>query len=156
MKKIGFFLISALLIIGGLASCGSKSSDETLATMIENGDQLSQEDYTVIINYVGEYAEKAQQYAVATGDEAAEQLANLKKEYPYLAVYRDCIGATSLKDLSKENLELIGKYAGYVEFTTPAGFTIQTNPEAAGLEVATPDSANGVIAGAVDTIEVKR
>lgn len=164
MKKINLLLSAALVAVIGMTSCqeSQEKKDRAIADKIECNEALSSEDYSRIISYVGEYAEKAQKYVdmqINNEDveEANTEMATLKEEYPLVDTFRDCLRATSLESLSPEDIEQIGKYAGLVEFSAPAGYTIQTNgPEDAGLEVASPDSVNGVIAGAVDTLEVKR
>lgn len=157
MKKLGIICLMALFAIAGMVSCqSSANADKEIQNKIEHDGELTQEDYTHMIKYVGEFAEQAQKYVTQNGASSTEEIDQLKKEYPYLDMFRDEIASGALKDFSKENLELIGKYAGLTEFTAPAGFNLQTDPNAAGIEVAAPDSANGVIAGGVDTVKVKK
>lgn len=163
MKKIGFMLAMALFVAVGVTSCtgSSEKEDKAVADKIENKEKLTDADYSLIIDYVGEYAEKAQKYVDLTinGEdpvEANEGMEKLKEEYPDLDLYRNCLKATPLDALSPDNLEKVKKYAGYIEFTAPEGFEISTNVKAAGVEVATPDEENGVVAGAVDTVGVSK
>lgn len=158
MKKLGIICFMAILAAFGLNSCGgagTKAEDKAIAEKIENGEDLTSDDYSHLINYVGEFAQKAQPYVVEGGDSANEELATLRDEYPYLDTFRECLKVTPVDKLSDSNLSEVGKYAGLIEFSVPIGYALTTDPEAAGLEVAVPDSANGVIAGAVDTVTVK-
>lgn len=159
MKKLG--LICCLALFGALlmTSCGgagTAAQDKSIEDKLENGGELTTEDYSRMINYVGEFARKAQTYAESTNPQAAEELAQLRDEYPYLMMFRDCIENTPVDKLTDSNLAEVAKYAGLIEFSTPIGYDISTNPEAAGIEVAVPDTTNGVVAGAVDTIKVKK
>ena len=164
MKKIGIMLTAAILAAIGISSCqeSAEKTQKAIAYKIENKEALTADEYATVIDYVGQYAEKAQKYVdmQINGEDLTEAAAGMKKlndEYPLVDTYRQCLRFTPCSDLSAENLELVKKYAGYVEFTAPSGYTIQTaGPEMAGLEEAVPDSANGVIAGAVDTTAVDR
>lgn len=157
MKKLSYICMMALFAVFFLNSCGGTDSgkDQKIADKIANKETLSPEDYTRMIEYVGEYAEKAQNYAVGQSEEDSQKLSELTAEYPHLDAFRNCIKATPLDKFSASDVEIMQKYAGLVEFSAPDGFQIQTNPKAAGMEVAAPDSANGVIAGAVDSLVVK-
>lgn len=157
MKKLSYICMMALFAVFFLNSCGGTDSgkDQEIANKIANKEALSPEDYTRMIEYVGEFAEKAQNYVVGQSEEDSQKLAELTAEYPLLDVFRNCIKETPLDQFSASDLEIMQKYAGLDEFSVPEGFEIQTNAEAAGMEVAAPDSANGVIAGAVDSLVVK-
>lgn len=162
MKKFGIFCLAAVFALIGMSSCQetNEKQDKVLASKIENNEELTSEDYGQMIAYVGEYAEKAQKYVdmQINGDnaEATQGMNTLAEEYPYVETFRSCIAATPLNKLSEDNLKEVAKYVQYTEFSAPSGYTIETNPEAAGMEVAAPDSTDGVIAGAVDTLEIKR
>lgn len=162
MKKAIF--VAALAMAGAISlwSCqeSTEKQENTIVNKIEAGEALTQDDYSVMIDYVGEYAEKAQKYVdMEINDEnlaqAATELNNLNKEYPDLIVYRNYLRLTPSSALSADNLEKVGKYAGYVEFTAPSGYTLETAPSSdAGMEVEAPPVDNGVVAGAVDNVKV--
>lgn len=161
MKKISIFYLMAMLLTIGIVSCDeSAQKDQNIANKIEQKEALNEDDYSRIIEYVGEYAKKAQKYVdMQINDqnnaEATQGMDALKEEYPLVDTFRNCLKDTPASQLSPANLEKVGKYAGLIEFTAPAGYEIQTNAKAAGLEEATPDSANGVVAGAVDEAKVE-
>lgn len=163
MKKNGIICMVALMLGLGLSSCAetAEKKESTIAYKIENKEALSEDDYAAMIDYVGEYAQKAQKYVdmQINGenlDEASEGIQKLDSEFPYVNLYRNCIRFTPITSLSEANLKKIGEYAGFVEFTAPAGYTLQTNPDDAGLIEATPMTDNGVVAGAVDTTKVEK
>ena len=158
MKKLGIICFMTLLTAFVMNSCGgagSNAQDKKIEDKIENGGDLTSEDYSRMINYVGEFAKKAQDIAVNSNN-SDEQLAQLREEYPFLNLFRDCIANTPVDKLNESDLKDVAKYAGLVEFTTPIGYELTTDPKAAGMEVQTPDSENGVIAGGVDTVSVKK
>lgn len=163
MKKISIMLSAVALTAAALVSCTETTAkqEQTIAYKIENKDALTPEDYSAMIDYVGEYAEKAQKYVdmQINGEnlsEAAEGMSKLNEEFPFVNTYRNCIRFTAASSLSPENLEKVGKYAGYIEFSAPSGYTLQTAaPNEAGLIESTPDTTNGVVAGSVDNVKVE-
>lgn len=163
MKKISIICLMAIIAAIGMSSCqeSAEKKDRDVAFKIENNEALNADDYSRIIEYVGQYAEKAQKYVdmQINGEDAVEAnegLTRLAGEYPLLNTFRNCLKETPADKLSEDNLKEVGRYAGYIEFSAPQGYTITTDPEAAGLEVAAPEEENGVIAGAVDTLTVDR
>lgn len=162
MKKILLICVMAIAAGSMLVSCqeSAEKKDRAVAYKIENNEALTTDDYARIISYVGEYAEKAQKYVdmQINGENVAEAQAGmdrLKAEYPLVDEFRNCLRVTPVANLSEENLQEIGKYAGYIEFSAPAGYDIQTLPGEAGLEEAAPAEENGVVAGSVDTLEIQ-
>lgn len=154
MKKILFCMMAIVAAIAVSSCATSERRVEDVAAKIEKGETLDDEDYTTMIEYVGEYAEKMQPYVVNDTDAQYEAEKNaLKEKYPYVDLFRDCIAKTPDLQMSEENMNLINKYSDYIMFTAPEGTTIQTDPEAAGVEVAAPETDNGVIAGAVDEVK---
>ena len=159
MKKFKTIAVGSVLALIGLTACQetSERACQDVAAKIESNEVLSQDDYTRMIEYVGEFAQKSQD-AVVNDPQGEMQgvIETLKKEYPLVDTFRDCIRNTPIDKFDADNQALIQKYAGLVEFTAPEGTEIQTNKEAAGIEVATPNSANGVVAGGVDQETVKK
>lgn len=160
MKKQGIICAIALLGCACLSSCQetSEKTEKNLSYKIENHEALTPDEYSTIIDYVGEYAEKAQPFVDmqingTNLEEASAGMTKLNEEYPFVTEFRNCIRFTPSSALSSENLEKVAKYAGYIEFSAPSGYTLQTDSETAGLEEATPDTDNGVVAGAVDNVK---
>ena len=161
MKKIRTIAACAVMALIGLTACQetSERACQDVANKIESNEMLTNDDYTRMIEYVGEYAQKAQEYVVNDNSEQLQGvLEQLQKEYPLVDTFRNCIKNTPIDKFDADNMALLQKYAGLTEFTAPEGMTLQTNTEAAGLEVATPDSGvnNGVVAGAVDEEKVEK
>lgn len=179
MKKISICLAMAVFGLAGLNSCGDSSDKggtdtlaDTLDTVAALDDSaqtpsLTAEEYSKMIKYVGEYAEKAQVYldqqnADPTSAEAAEGLKTLAEEYPDLDAYRSNIANAPVGSMSEDNINEMGKYAGLIEFTVPSWYEIQTaDPNTtAGLIVETPsesETANsGVVAQPEETVQIKK
>ena len=160
MKKLGIFCFMTMFAMFVMASCGggagTNAQDKSIEEKIENGEDLSADDYSHMINYVGEFAEKAQDLVPENGEASEDELAQLREEYPYLDTFRECLKITPIDKLHDYNIKEVAKYAGLTEFSVPIGYSLTTDPEAAGIEVAVPDSANGVVAGAVDTVKIKK
>lgn len=167
MKKIGKILIALVAVVGMtmLYSCGNKEEAAKVAEKIEAGQQLSSGDYTVIIDYLGNFAEKAQPVQdeinnlSATDPKTAElqtQLDGIRKKFNYLDLFNKVIESASQSEIGADNVALVNKYAGYEWFNAPGWATINSDPEVGGLELETPDSdSTGVVAGAVDELQVK-
>lgn len=164
MKTIKLMLVA---IVAGLmvVACSNREQSAKVAEKIEKGETLTQGDYMAMIEYLGKFAEAAQPvqdqinnlpYGDAKAAEYQKQLDDLKADNQYLALFNEELAKTPQATLGAENVKLVDKYAGYEWFTAPDWATIQTNPEAAGIEVQTPDSdTTGVVAGAVDEVRVK-
>ena len=167
MKKIASLLIALVAIVGfsTLASCSGKDDAAKVAEKIQFGDNLTPEEYSVVINYLGKFAETAQPIQdkinnLPATDAAAEtyqqQLDALKKENPYLDLFKTTLEKASQSEVGADNVALVDKYAGYEWFTAPDWATIQTDPEAAGIEMESPaQDTSAVVAGGVVDVEVK-
>lgn len=161
MKKIKTLLAFTFVVLLGLTACQQSVEREAqnVADKINNKEALTEDDYTLMIKYVGEYAEKAQPIVVnENGQQMQGQLDAIKQEYPLADIFRNCIKSTPIDKFNKDNLDLLQKYGGLVEFTMPEGMTLQTDPQAAGIEMATPPAGdnNGVVAGGVDEVKVEK
>lgn len=165
MKKTLRFLFLALAAVFMMTSCGNADQAAEVAKKIQAGDTLTQEDYKTVIEYLGNFAEKAQPIQdqinnLPYGDPQAEtftkQFDKLKESNQYLDLFKSTLLKAPQASLGADNVALVNKYAGYEWFTAPDWATITTNPEAAGMEVEMPASdTSGVVAGAVDELQVK-
>lgn len=165
MKKTFQYLLMAIAAMFLAVSCGNAEHAAEVAKKIQDGASLTQGDYTTVIEYLGKFAEKAQPVQdqinnLPAGDakaaELQQQLDALKGKNKYIDLFQSVLAKTPQATLGADNVALVNKYAGYEWFTAPDWATIQTNPQAAGLEVEMPDSdTGGVVAGAVDELEVK-
>lgn len=158
-------MFAALAAVFMMTSCSNADEAAGVAKKIQAGDALTQAEYTTVIDYLGNFAEKAQPIQdqinnLPYGDPKAatfqKQLDELKEKNTYLELFNSTLAKAPQATLGADNVALVNKYAGYEWFTAPDWATIQTNPEAAGLEVETPESdTTGVVAGAVDELKVK-
>lgn len=176
MKKIKILLSTMLMGIVGLTSCNSASDkaatgdsaangDTTLAAQNQNEEALTPEEYSKRIKYVGEYAEKAQKFldmqnADPNSAEAKEGMEKLAQEYPDYEAYQKSIVKAPKDRLSEEDIKEIEKYQGYVYFTVPEWYSIQTaGGDVAGFIEETPSTSTtekeGVVAEPVETETIK-
>ncbi|MDE6271872.1 MAG: hypothetical protein K2M31_02565 [Muribaculaceae bacterium] len=164
LKNLKVLLLA--MFVGVVATaCSMASEAEKVNEKIEKGETLTAADYTTIIDYMGKFAEKAQPIQDQINNLPAEdpkavpfqdQLTKLKDEYPLLDSFKTVLDKASAEQVGADNVALVDKYAGYEWFSSPAWATINTDPEAAGLELQAPtNDTNGVIAGAVDAVQVE-
>lgn len=159
LKTLKVLLLA--MIVGVMATaCSASSEAEKVGEKIEKGEALTTADYTVIIDYMGRFAEKAQPIQDNINNLPAEdpkavpfqdQLTKLKDEYPLLDTFKGVLDKASAEEVGADNVQLVDKYAGYEWFTAPDWAVINTDPAAAGIELQAPgNDTNGVVAGAVD------
>ncbi len=164
MLKTLKVLLLAMLVGVAATACNSASEADAVAKKIEQGETLSQSDYTVIIDYLGSFAEKAQPIQDNINNLPAEdpkaqpfveQFDKLKSSYPLLAKFTSVLDKASAEEVGQDNVALVDKYAGYEWFTSPSWATINTDPGIGGIEMQSPSNdTNGVLAGAVDEEKV--
>lgn len=165
MKKTLSILFMALAAIFVMTSCSGADQAADVAKKIQAGDTLTQEDYKVVIDYLGGFAEKAQPIQdqinnLPYGDPKAtglqQQLDKLKESNNYLDLFKSTLAKAPQAVLGADNVALVNKYAGYEWFTAPDWATIATDPEAAGIEMESPSNdSSAVVAGAVDEVKVQ-
>lgn len=137
--------MSALLMVVLFVSCGSKPpTPEEVYNKIQNKENLSQVDYTVMIEYVGEYAQKAQadfnKINAAPSTDSSEyikafgNLSDLYQKYPYLDSFRSALYKVPDGMLDEQNQEIALKYANDESFPLPAGLGVEIeNPDVQGM-----------------------
>lgn len=155
-------LMLCLMLIGvGMSACSNQEEAAAVAKKIESGASLDQADYTVMIKYMGDFAEKAQPIQNKINNMSSdnpdastlvEEIDKLRESNKYLEMFTNCVSKASQEEVGADNVALINKYAGYEWFTSPDWATISADPDVAGMVVETPDAGQdtGVIAGAVD------
>lgn len=108
MKKIIFALASILMLT--VSACSSKADPAAIHEKIEKGQDLSQSDYSVIIDYVIE-ANEAVVKAIQNA-KTVEDMTKFQKQYyikyPYLTAYQAVLSNDEDK-LDKENLKKLEK-----------------------------------------------
>ena len=159
MIKGGF----ALLLVVVMAACGQKTpTADEVAKAIDAGSQLTEADYTSMIDYCGDYAKQAQKFydtinaqpndSTAEAIKATDQLADLFAKYPLLDKFRAVIANTDLTKLGAENEKKVAEYARYQGFPLPVGEGADLrDPNVVGMIEDMPDSAAADSAGVVAT-----
>lgn len=159
-------MMGAMLIVLGLAACSNKEEAVKVADKIEQGDALTQGDYTTIIEYMGKFAEEAQPIQNRINDMSADnpeaarltaRIDSMRNANPYLDTFTTTLCKADQKELGGDNVALVNKYAGYEWFTSPDWAIVTEDPGVAGMVVETPEAGSdtGVVAGAVDEETVR-
>ncbi len=151
-------IFMALLCVAFVSCSNSAPTPAEVAAKLDSHAPLTDSDYTVMIDYCGEYARSAQQYfdiinrqpadSTAEYNRAAQDLANLKAASPYLDMFRTAIYAVSESQIGEKNAKKIEEYQKYEAFPLPAGAGPDlTLPDEVGLIEDMPDTDTaGVIA----------
>lgn len=161
MKALKLFLFAAVALV--FAACGADEAKK-VAEKISANQPLTESDYTVMINYVGDYAKEAQpiQDAIDNLPDASEKadadtrkLADLTEKYPYFDIFSQKISTCTEAQVGKENADKINSYAGYTWFTAPDWSQIPTDPGVAGMieEMPQSDSSGVIASGAGEAVK---
>lgn len=162
MKVMKLFAFMAICLL--LAACGSKEGASAVAEKIKSGEQLTQSDYTVMIDYCGKYAEEAQklqdQIDNLPGDSKEtsnieDKMADLSNSYPYTAEFFEKIANCSKEEIGEKNVDAINTYAPLMWFSAPAWAIVTDDSNVVGFieDMPATDSANVISTG--DGVEVK-
>ncbi len=155
MKIMKFFAFVAVCFL--MAACGSSDEAAAVASKLKDGGQLTEKDYTVLIDYCGKYAEAAQkiqdQINVLPADsqeagKLTDQLAAMTEKEVHLDAFNSVLTNVSKEAIGEKNVELINKYASLNWFDAPAWAEMDTTSNVVGsiVEMPAADTA-GVIAG---------
>lgn len=130
MKNIAKIMMALLVVVFGLTACGNNAKeDAAVAAKIEKGESLTQADYKVIVDYVVDYAKKAQEYqnkldAFAADSqqnaEYTEKLAELTERDNYATLFFTALSKATPEEVGEANVKMVNKYAAYDYFVTPA------------------------------------
>ncbi len=130
MKSFKILLIGMLALFIGACS-KSQPTPAEVAAKIDAHLVLSQNDYSVMIEYCGDYAKQAQQYFDLINEQpsdstkeyvrAAGELAALRAANPYIDMFQTAIYAANDEQIGKENVEKVNEYAKYQAFPLPEG-----------------------------------
>lgn len=124
--------VMTLLLVFAMAACGSKVPDPSVVSgKIDEGQALSESDYTSMIDYCGKYAVEAQKYfdiinaqpndSTAEAVKATDDLAALYARYTYLDQFRNTLAQTDVSAMGADNEKKVNEYAKYQAFPLPAG-----------------------------------
>lgn len=154
MKKIATYLMLMLAVV--FTACGTKGEADKVSEKISSGQSLDAADYTVIISYLGNFAEKAQPIqdkidnANGATPDLDSQLAQLKSEYPHIDSFEKVLETANANEVGADNMSLLGKYASLQWFTAPSWYVDVPDPAVAGEVVEAPQDSSNVIAGGVE------
>lgn len=165
MKTLKLFLLAVVAVV--MASCSGGNA--TIASKISKGEALTQDEYTEMIDYCGDYAKQAQTIQDQIDNLSAEdsespqlaglnsQLEELTKKFPELSVYSKAIKEATQEEVGEENVKKIDALAGLVWFDAPDWASTEGPADAAGLiETVAPADSTIIAAPALeDKIETK-
>lgn len=126
MKTLKIFTFIVACII--MTACGGSDEAGKVASKISSGEQLSQADYKVMIDYCGKYATEAQKIqdkinSLPVDSEESEKLneemATLADKYAYSTQFFDKITTCTQEEVGADNVALINKYAPLMWFSAP-------------------------------------
>lgn len=153
MKIFKLFAFMAACFM--MAACGSSDEASKVASKINAGDQLTENDYTVMIDYCGKYAEEAQKIqdkvdALPVDSEESEKLneemATLADKYSYTVPFFDKISNCTQAEIGEKNVDLINKYAPLMWFSAPEWASLGGDENVAGFVEDMPKDSDSVIA----------
>lgn len=139
MKTFKFLLLAALAVV--MASCAG-TRDKEINDKIIAGEKLTQDEWTVVIDYLGHYAEEAQPILDAIDQETdpmadngsnAEKLADLTDKNEYLSAFASALGNSTKEEVGPDNVKAVDKYSKYTAFPAPQWASINTDPNVVGM-----------------------
>lgn len=125
MKIIKFFAFVALVAV--MAACSGNSAAD-VAAKIAKGQQLSEQDYSTMIDYCASYAKDAQvlqdkiNLLPATSEEAGkltDRVAALSDKFPYASEFFDKITFASEQEVGTSNVAKINSLSSLTWFSLP-------------------------------------
>ena len=157
MKTLKFICMGLLGLMMSACSNGNLTPAE-VAAKIDSHEPLTESDYSVMIDYCGDYAKSAQRYydvinaapsdSSAEYSDAASDLASLRASSPYIDMFRTAIYAASDDQIGARNVKKVNEYEKYEAFPLPDGSGKSLNiPGEVGVIEDMPDTdTSGVIA----------
>ena len=125
MKIIKMLSMVAVVLL--MAACGSNGA-QSVEQKIKEGSQLTEADYTVMIEYCGNFAKEAQviQYKInalpadnAQQGSLEDQMASLADKYPYIGTFGQKLTNATKEEVGEKNVELMEKYSSLTWFIAP-------------------------------------
>lgn len=164
MKIVKIFAFVALLFVMGLSACDGNDNASKVASKIKNGEKLTQDDYTEMIDYCGKYAKAAQKIqdeinALPGESEEVGKLENkmtdLSSQYPYTTEFFEKLTSSTKEEVGEGNVKLINEYASLMWFSAPDWATIDEDPDVVGFieDMPSTDSAGVISTGDGDEVK---
>ncbi len=165
MKTLKAICLS-LICLAFTACTGSAPTPAEVAAKIDSHETLSETDYSVMIDYCGEYARNAQQYfdiineqpsdSTAEYSRAAQDLATMKANSPYIDMFRTAIYAASDSQIGEKNIKKVQDFQKYEAFPLPEGSGPDlTLPDEVGLIEDMPDTDTTAVIATGDGVAVE-
>lgn len=157
MKTLKCICMGLLGLLMSACSNGNLTPAE-VAAKIDSHEPLTESDYSVMIDYCGDYAKNAQKYydvinaqpndSTAEYSDAANDLASLRAASPYIDMFRTAIYAANDDQIGAENVKKVNEYQKYEAFPLPDGSGESLNiPDEVGVIEDMPNTdTTGVIA----------
>lgn len=126
MKIVKIFAFVAMVLV--MAACGTKEEAAKVADKISNGEQLTQSDYSVMIDYCAKYAEEAQVFQdkinvlAPTSEEAGkltDDIASLSGKFPLVSEFFSKLSNCTKEEVGADNVAKINKLSALTWFTAP-------------------------------------
>lgn len=168
MKKLMTLMVALLCVM--VASCGGNGVDPTVvAQKIEKGQSLTQADYASMINYCGDYAQKAQKYfdiinaepndSTSEAIKASDELAGMYADAKYLDIFRKALTDADEAQLGEANTKKIAEYSKYEAFPiADVSDSTMLNPDIVGdiEDMPAKDTAGVIATGDGEVVEANK
>ncbi|MDE6408983.1 MAG: hypothetical protein K2K81_01880 [Muribaculaceae bacterium] len=159
MKKLMTFMMMAVMCLI-MASCGSKNDPKAVADKIAAGEPLTEADYSAMIDYCADYAQKAQPYfnilnsGVDTTSkeyaDATNELATMATDAVYLDAFRNALFSANAQQLGEKNVKKMEEFSSLEAFPiSDISNTGMMNPNVVGdiEEMPASDTSNVIATG---------
>ncbi|MDE6297966.1 MAG: hypothetical protein K2L89_08970 [Muribaculaceae bacterium] len=122
MKKVLTMMMMAVVCLI-MTSCKTDADYKSVADKISAGESLTESDYSVMIDYCADYAEKAQPYfdVINSGADpsskeyadATNALADMSANAVYLDTFRNAIFSATADQLGESNVKKLDSLSKY-------------------------------------------
>lgn len=161
MKILKIFTFVAVCLL--MAACGNSGDVSKVASKIKADEQLTQADYTVMIDYCGKYAQEAQKIQdqinnLPADSEESEKLndemAALTDKFPYTTEFFEKITTCTQEEIGPDNVALINGFAPLMWFSSPEWANIGGDVNVAGFIEDMPSTDTTGVISTGDGVEV--